>query len=68
LWINHGTHHYKNGEMVFGVSSPLWDYLYGTMNKPIRRKHSQSVRTYDEINGKKYMRAAASASPSLIAD
>ncbi|MFZ2905992.1 MAG: sterol desaturase family protein [Cyclobacteriaceae bacterium] len=36
LWINHGTHHYKNGEMVFGVSSPLWDYIYGTMNKPIR--------------------------------
>jgi sterol desaturase/sphingolipid hydroxylase (fatty acid hydroxylase superfamily) len=50
LWINHGTHHYKNGEMVFGVSSPLWDYLYGTMNKPIRRKHSESVRNYDEIN------------------
>lgn len=36
LWINHGTHHYKNGEMVFGVSSPLWDYIYGTMHKPIR--------------------------------
>lgn len=36
LWINHGTHHYKNGEMVFGVSSPLWDYVYGTMSKPIR--------------------------------
>lgn len=31
LWINHGTHHYKNGEVVFGVSSPLWDYIYGTM-------------------------------------
>jgi sterol desaturase/sphingolipid hydroxylase (fatty acid hydroxylase superfamily) len=36
LWINHGTHHYKNGEMVFGVSSPLWDYIYGTMHTPIR--------------------------------
>lgn len=31
LWINHGTHHYKNGEVVFGVSSPLWDYIYRTM-------------------------------------
>lgn len=30
LWINHGVHHYKNGEVVFGVSSPLWDYIYGT--------------------------------------
>jgi sterol desaturase/sphingolipid hydroxylase (fatty acid hydroxylase superfamily) len=36
MWINHGTHHYKNGEMVFGVSSPLWDYIYGTMHTPIR--------------------------------
>ena len=33
LWVNHGIHHYKNGESVFGVSSPLWDYLYGTMSK-----------------------------------
>jgi sterol desaturase/sphingolipid hydroxylase (fatty acid hydroxylase superfamily) len=21
----------KNGEMIYGVSSPLWDYVYGTM-------------------------------------
>jgi sterol desaturase/sphingolipid hydroxylase (fatty acid hydroxylase superfamily) len=41
LWINHGTHHYKNGEMVFGVSSPLWDYVYGTMSKPIRTTNPQ---------------------------
>ena len=41
LWINHGTHHYKNGEMVFGVSSPLWDYIYGTMSKPIRETNPQ---------------------------
>ena len=33
LWVNHGLHHYKNGEMVYGVSSPLWDYIYGTMVK-----------------------------------
>ena len=33
LWINHGTHHYKNGEMIYGVSSPLWDYVYGTMKE-----------------------------------
>jgi sterol desaturase/sphingolipid hydroxylase (fatty acid hydroxylase superfamily) len=37
LWINHGTHHYKNGEMIYGVSSPLWDYIYGTMKE---KKHS----------------------------
>jgi sterol desaturase/sphingolipid hydroxylase (fatty acid hydroxylase superfamily) len=31
LWINHAIHHYKDGKVVFGVSSPLWDYIYGTM-------------------------------------
>lgn len=33
LWVNHSIHHYKNGDEVFGVSSPLWDYIYGTMVK-----------------------------------
>jgi len=33
LWINHGMHHYKNGDIIFGVSSPLWDYLYGTLRE-----------------------------------
>lgn len=31
LWVNHGVHHYKDGDIIFGVSSPLWDYIYGTM-------------------------------------
>lgn len=31
LWINHSVHHYKHGEYIFGVSSPFWDYVYGTM-------------------------------------
>jgi len=31
LWINHGIHHYKDGDIIFGVSSPLWDYIFGTM-------------------------------------
>lgn len=33
LWINHSVHHYKNGDIIFGVSSPLWDYVYGTMGE-----------------------------------
>lgn len=32
LWVNHSVHHYKDGEVVFGVSSPFWDYVYGTMS------------------------------------
>jgi 4-hydroxysphinganine ceramide fatty acyl 2-hydroxylase len=33
LWINHSIHHYKNENIAFGVSSPLWDYIYGTRIK-----------------------------------
>lgn len=31
LWVNHGIHHYKDPERAFGVSSPLWDYVFRTM-------------------------------------
>lgn len=30
LWINHSIHHYKDQERAFGVSSPLWDYIFRT--------------------------------------
>ena len=33
LWVNHAIHHYKDPETSFGVSSPLWDYLLGTLPK-----------------------------------
>ncbi len=33
LWINHMRHHYSKDEILFGVSSPLWDYIFGTMPK-----------------------------------
>ncbi len=33
LWINHGIHHYKNDDVAFGVSSPLWDWVFGTLPK-----------------------------------
>lgn len=33
LWINHGIHHYKDHNKAFGVSSPLWDYVFGTLPK-----------------------------------
>lgn len=31
LWRNHHLHHYKNEEEGFGVSSTLWDHVFGTM-------------------------------------
>lgn len=31
LWRNHHLHHYKQQEKGFGVSSTLWDRVFGTM-------------------------------------
>jgi sterol desaturase/sphingolipid hydroxylase (fatty acid hydroxylase superfamily) len=31
LWRNHHLHHYKNEHHGFGVSSTLWDLVFGTM-------------------------------------
>lgn len=31
LWRNHHLHHYKNEERGFGVSTTLWDHVFGTM-------------------------------------
>ena len=36
LWINHGIHHYKDDNIAYGVSSPLWDWILDTM--PTRKK------------------------------
>jgi 4-hydroxysphinganine ceramide fatty acyl 2-hydroxylase len=30
LWRNHQLHHYRNEEKGFGVSTPLWDWVFGT--------------------------------------
>jgi sterol desaturase/sphingolipid hydroxylase (fatty acid hydroxylase superfamily) len=33
LWRNHHLHHYKEPQKGFGVSSVLWDHVFGTMTK-----------------------------------
>jgi 4-hydroxysphinganine ceramide fatty acyl 2-hydroxylase len=35
LWLKqyHLRHHYKDDEAGYGVSSPLWDYIFGTTRK-----------------------------------
>jgi 4-hydroxysphinganine ceramide fatty acyl 2-hydroxylase len=33
LWINHSVHHYKNPDSNYGVSSPIWDYVFGSFQK-----------------------------------
>ncbi len=31
LWVHHHVHHHLHDETAFGVSSPLWDYIFRTM-------------------------------------
>ena len=35
LWLKqyHLRHHYKDDDIGFGISSPLWDYVFGTTRK-----------------------------------
>jgi sterol desaturase/sphingolipid hydroxylase (fatty acid hydroxylase superfamily) len=33
LWTNHALHHYGDPHTMYGVSSPLWDYVFGTVYK-----------------------------------
>ena len=30
-WANHAVHHYKDQTKAYGVTSPFWDYVFGTM-------------------------------------
>ncbi len=45
LWKHHNLHHYVGDDGAFGVSSPFWDYVFGTMPKEPRRKKAQEVNT-----------------------
>jgi sterol desaturase/sphingolipid hydroxylase (fatty acid hydroxylase superfamily) len=40
FWRHHSLHHYKYPDKAFGVSSPLWDIIFGTMPP---RKQRQDV-------------------------
>ncbi|BDC97822.1 sterol desaturase family protein [Persicobacter psychrovividus] len=36
LWVHHAIHHYKDNTVAFGVSSPIWDVIFGTMPRKKR--------------------------------
>ena len=38
LWVNHSIHHYSENDILFGVSQPLWDYIFGTIPKTDKDK------------------------------
>lgn len=33
IWIYHSIHHYKHPDKYFGVSSPLWDFIFQSIDK-----------------------------------
>lgn len=41
LWHHHAIHHYRDPNKAFGVSSPLWDYVFGTMPEQIPNQAKQ---------------------------
>lgn len=43
LWRNHHLHHYKNDHQGFGVSSTLWDHVFGTMFDLKREKEDKEA-------------------------
>lgn len=48
LWVkkHHMRHHYQMDDMFYGVSTPLWDYIFGTMLP----KRESSVSSQDGVN------------------
>ncbi|MBK7946956.1 MAG: sterol desaturase family protein [Flavobacteriales bacterium] len=41
LWKHHNLHHFAGDTSAFGVSSPLWDHVFGTMPDDQRAKADQ---------------------------
>ncbi|GAA3584304.1 sterol desaturase family protein [Snuella lapsa] len=44
LWYHHAIHHYRQPNKAFGVSSPFWDHVFGTM--PELRKPDTKTGEY----------------------
>lgn len=44
IWEHHSKHHYRSPEKAFGVSSPFWDLVFGTM-PPKERKQKAMVKS-----------------------
>lgn len=36
-WNHHNVHHYQQHDRAFGVSTPIWDYVFGTMPEKGRK-------------------------------
>lgn len=52
LWRNHHLHHYKNEHNGFGVSSTLWDHVFGTMFD-LKKEKEDKDKVQELMFGKK---------------
>ena len=45
LWHHHSIHHYREDDRAFGVSSPFWDYVFGTMPRttPVQQQEAKKA-------------------------
>ena len=48
LWRHHNLHHFRHSDKAYGVSSPLWDYVFGTM-PPKKEKNRNKQKLADVI-------------------
>ncbi len=46
LWHHHAIHHYRQPDKAFGVSSPLWDYIFGTMPELLKPEQQAGKGEY----------------------
>ncbi len=44
LWVNHAIHHYSKDEVLFGVSTPLWDYIFRSLPKDKQEARAIEVK------------------------
>ena len=44
LWRNHHLHHYKDEHKGFGVSSTIWDHIFGTMFDLKKEKEDRELK------------------------
>ena len=51
-WRNHHLHHYKNEHMGYGVSSTLWDHVFGTMFD-LKQEKEDKEKVKELMYGKK---------------
>jgi 4-hydroxysphinganine ceramide fatty acyl 2-hydroxylase len=47
LWTHHALHHYKSEDTAFGVSMPVWDYLFNTMPAHAREVNEAKQKMHD---------------------